>query len=85
MVAGLGLAVICCVIAILTRHRPIAFPVALAFTAVAAGFAVATLKTVQVAHPVLTRPAGNVAISGFVEVREERERTDRIVVRALSF
>jgi competence protein ComEC len=36
-------------------------------------------------HPVLTRPAGNVAIGGFVEVREERERTDRIVVRAPSF
>ena len=29
----------------------------------------------------LARPAGNVAIAGFVEVREERERTDRIVVR----
>jgi competence protein ComEC len=56
----------------------------LAFTALAAGFAVATLKSIQVAHPILARPAGNVAVSGFVEVREERERTDRIVVRALS-
>ena len=53
-------------------------------TAVAAGFAVATLKTVQIAHPILARPAWNVAVAGFVEVREERERTDRIVVRVLS-
>ena len=35
-----------------------------ACAAVAAGFAVATLKTVQVAHPVLARPAGNVADRG---------------------
>jgi competence protein ComEC len=42
------------------------------------------LKTVQIAHPVLARSASNVAVSGFVEVREERERTDRIVVRAIS-
>ena len=83
--AGSGLALACCVIAIVARRRPIAFPIALAALAVAAGFAVATLKAVQVAHPVLARPAGYAAISGFVEVREERERTDRIVVRALSF
>ncbi len=83
--AGSGLALFCCTIAVAVRRRPIAFPIALAFTAVAAGFAVATLKTARVAHPVLARPAGNVAIAGFVEVREERERTDRVVVRALSF
>src|SRR5690349_631835 len=82
--AGSGLAALCCAIAVVARRRPIAFPVALAFAAVAAGFAVATLKSVQVAHPILARPAGNVAVAGFVEVREERERTDRIVVRALS-
>src|SRR4029079_7259692 len=51
--AGSGLAAFCCVIAFIARRRPIAFPVALAFTAVAAGFAVATLKSVQVAHPIL--------------------------------
>ena len=28
-------------------------------------------------------PAGNIEIAGFVEVREERERSDRVVVRAL--
>jgi competence protein ComEC len=82
--AGLSLAAVCCAIAIAARRQPLAFPIALACTAVAAGFAVATLKTIQVAHPVLARPAGNVAIAGFVEVREERERTERIVVRTLS-
>jgi competence protein ComEC len=82
--AASGLAALCSTIAVVVRKRPVAFPVALAVAAVAAGFAVATLKTVQVAHPILARPAGNVAVAGFVEVREERERTDRIVVRALS-
>ena len=49
----------------------------------AAGFAVATLKTVIIAHPVLHHVARNVEIAGFVEAREERARSDRIVVRAL--
>jgi competence protein ComEC len=82
--AGSGLAAVCSAVAVLARARPIAFPIALACTAIAGGFAVATFTTMRVAHPVLARPAGNVAISGFVEVREERERTDRIVVRVLS-
>jgi competence protein ComEC len=67
-----GLASLCAVATVVARRRPIGFPLALALTALAAGFAVATLKTVQVAHPILARPAGNVAIAGFVEVREER-------------
>src|SRR6478735_10861761 len=45
--AGSGLAALCCVIAFVARRRPIALPVMLAFTAVAAGFAVATLKSVR--------------------------------------
>ena len=49
----------------------------------AAGFATAMLKTVFIAHPVLQVPASNVEIAGYVEVREERDRSDRIVVRAL--
>jgi competence protein ComEC len=83
--AAVSLALACACVAVLARRRPIAFPLALAAAAVSAGFAVATLKTVQVAHPVLVRTAANVTIAGFVEVREERERTDRIVVRALTF
>jgi competence protein ComEC len=47
----------------------------------AAGFAAATIKREIIAHPVLTAPAWNIELAGFVEVREERERSDRIVVR----
>src|SRR6185503_15761378 len=44
-------------------------------------FAVATLRSSLVAHPVLHHVAGSVDLAGFVEVREERERSDRIVLR----
>ena len=71
------------VIAFLARGGRSHFPSLLALTVVAAGFATATLKSVHIAHPVLQAPAGNVEIAGYVEVREERERSDRIVVRAL--
>jgi competence protein ComEC len=81
--AGTGLTAICCIAAFTLRHRPLAFPLALAGAAMAAGFAVATVKALQVAHPVLTRPA-SVALAGFVEAREERERSDRVVVRVSS-
>lgn len=47
----------------------------------AAGLATATVKRAIIAHPVLTAPAWNVDIAGFVEMREERERSDRVVVR----
>jgi competence protein ComEC len=52
---------------------------------VAGGFSVATLRTAQIAHPVLLSGTTNAVITGFVEVREQRERTDRIVVRAVTF
>jgi competence protein ComEC len=67
--------------AILARARPAAFPVLVAVAAACAGFATATIKSAWVAHPVLHHAAGNVAIAGWVETREERERTDRIVVK----
>ncbi len=67
--------------AILVRHRPIGFPLALGAAAVAAGFATVTIKRAVIAHPVLSAPVWNVEISGFVEAREERERSDRITVR----
>lgn len=65
----------------LVRARPVAFPVALGIAAIACGFATGTLRGVYVSHPVLTYPASSVEISGFVEVREDRERSDRIVIR----
>jgi competence protein ComEC len=67
--------------AIFARNRVIAFPIALAFAAASAGFLTATAKRAFVAHPVLQAAAWNVDIAGFVEAREERERSDRIVVR----
>jgi competence protein ComEC len=67
--------------AFLLRRRSIALPVALGMAALAAGFATATLKSTLVAHPILRHAAWNVSIAGFVQVREERERSDRIVVQ----
>ena len=51
--------------------------------AMAAGFAVATVKTARVAHVVLTRPMYSPSLKGFVETREVRERTDRFVLRVV--
>jgi competence protein ComEC len=81
--AGAGLTAFCCAATVLLRHRPVAFSLTLAATAVTAGFTVATVKALQVAHPVLERPA-SVAVTGFVEMREERERSDRVIVRVSS-
>ncbi|MGA7489766.1 MAG: ComEC/Rec2 family competence protein [Xanthobacteraceae bacterium] len=67
--------------AILCRRRAVAFPLALGGAALAAGLATATIKAAVIAHPVLSAPVWNVDVAGFVETREERERSDRIVVR----
>ena len=80
-IAALALFAAASMTAFLARRRPVGFPVAIAFAAAAAGFAAGTVKRATVAHPVLAMPAWNVAITGYVEVREERERSDRIVVR----
>jgi len=81
--AAAGAAVIAIAIAIAARERPVAFPLAIGFAAIAAGFATATLKTVLIAHPVLQTTASTVTLSGFVEIREERERSDRVVIHVL--
>jgi competence protein ComEC len=73
-------AAVFCVIAFLARRRR-AFPAVLMAAALAAGFATAALKAARVAHEVLARPLPSVALKGFVETREERERTDRFVLR----
>jgi competence protein ComEC len=64
-------------------RRQKAFPAAVMIAALAAGFATATLKTARVAHGVLARPMFSVSLKGFVETREERERTDRFVLRVV--
>jgi competence protein ComEC len=69
--------------AIISRHRPLAFPAAVGAAALAAGFATAAIKCAVIAHPVLSAPVWNVDVAGFVETREERERSDRIVVRVV--
>jgi competence protein ComEC len=81
VLATIGLAGALTVAAFFARARPVAFPVVLGLATAAAGFATATTKTALIAHPVLRHPAANVAIAGWVEVAEERERTDRIVLR----
>ena len=78
--AGLLLGLASAAAAVALRARPVAL-IALAIAMVAAGFATATLRSLHVAHAVLPFPAFGVDISGFVEVREERERSDRIVIR----
>jgi len=67
---------------LLRRHK--AFPVAVMLAAAAAGFAIATWKTARVAHDVLARPIYSAALTGFVETRDIRERTDRFVLRVVS-
>jgi competence protein ComEC len=79
--AALALFVGTAAAAIAARRRPLAFPLALAIAAAAAGFTTATAKRVLIAHPVLQAAAWNVEVAGFVEIREERERSDRIVVK----
>jgi competence protein ComEC len=79
--ATLALAAATAVASFFARARPVAFPLLLGAAAAAAGFAAVTLKTARVDHPILHHVAWNITLSGFVEVREERERSDRIVVR----
>lgn len=62
------------------RRRAVAFAVLAAVTALAAGFALATVTSRWAAHPVLQHPLFDAQVTGWVTSREERERTDRIVV-----
>ena len=79
--AAAALALAGVIVAFLARRRAFGFALALGFAAIAAGFAVATLQAARVAHPVLQYPVASVSLTGFVEVREARERSDRVVIR----
>jgi competence protein ComEC len=79
--AALPLATGAVAAAVTLRGHVIAFSVALSLSAIAAGFAVATIKTALIAHPVLRLPASGVTITGVVELREESQHTDRFVLR----
>jgi competence protein ComEC len=75
-------AVLLCAAAFLLRRQRI-FPLAVMIAAMAAGFACATWRTAWIAHGVLARPMYSVSLSGFVETRDVRERTDRFVLRVV--
>jgi competence protein ComEC len=79
--AATALAAVCAVGAISLRRHLVAFIAGLFVFSIAAGFAVATVKTAMIAHPVLRYAASGVTISGFVELREESQHTDRFVLR----
>ena len=83
--ATLPLAIGAIAVAFAARRRPFAFPLAVGIAGVFAGLAIATLQTARIAHPILQIPVASAMLSGFVEVREERERSDRIVVRVERF
>src|ERR1700761_6926757 len=78
-VAAVTAAGLCVVAFLLRRHK--VFPFAVMVASMAAGFATATWKTARIAHEVLAKPAYSVSLSGFVEARDIRERTDRFVLR----
>jgi competence protein ComEC len=67
--------------AVLCRHHPVGLPTALGTAAIAAGFLTATLKAAIIAHPVLSTTVWNAEVTGYVEILEERERSDRITLR----
>src|SRR5262245_60269338 len=82
--AAVLLAAALVVVAVAARRQAAAFSGAVLIAAVAAGFAGASLKSTLIAHPVLERPVFGVSVAGFVEVREERERTDRVVLKVVN-
>ncbi len=49
-------AVAAIIVAVLLRRRPVGLVLSLGFLAIAAGFAIATLKTALIEHPVLRYP-----------------------------
>ncbi len=81
--AALAMAIVA--VAIVARRRPAGFPIALGIAATACGFCLATLHTARIAHPVLQISTWTAQVAGFVETREEREKSDRIVVRVHRF
>jgi hypothetical protein len=74
--AASGLMAAGAIAAVLLRRHPVAFVLGLGFFAIAADFAVATLKTVLIDHPVLRDPAYSVSLAGFVELREGSQKTE---------
>jgi hypothetical protein len=55
--------------------------VAVGTATIACGFAIATVRTALISHPVQRYAASGVTITGCVELREESQHTDRFVLR----
>jgi competence protein ComEC len=77
---------VCALAAVLLRRQIVPQKIvlnviALGLFGICLGFAVATLKTALIQHPVLRFPASGVTVAGFVELREESQHTDRFVLR----
>lgn len=83
LIAALAAASILIALAWLARRHARLFRWQL-IAALACGFAAATLKAAYVAHPVLTRTLYKAALTGYVETREVRERSDRFVLRVVT-
>ncbi|MBR0756827.1 ComEC family competence protein [Bradyrhizobium jicamae] len=81
--AAAVVAITLCGVALLLRRQKL-FPALVMLAAVAAGFATATWKTARIAHTVLARPIFSASLTGFVETRDIREKTDRFVLRVVS-
>jgi competence protein ComEC len=83
--APVGAFALAAIVVWLLRARPVGFTLAILSAALVAGFLTATLRTWRAEHTVLTRPLFGASLSGWIETREERERTDRIVIALASF
>jgi competence protein ComEC len=78
--AVLGLFMAASLIAFLCRRKTLAFTLVMLCAAACAGFACATTKAALIGHPVLKYTVTGAEVTGWVERREERERTDRITI-----
>src|SRR5581483_4299986 len=76
-----GFSALCAFAVVLSRRHATAFIMALGVFAIALGFAAATMKTALIAHPVLHHSASGATLSGYVELREESQHTDRFLLR----
>ncbi|WP_126399133.1 ComEC/Rec2 family competence protein [Blastochloris tepida] len=83
LIAALLTALTFTALAIAARAHPLGFPLAVAAAAFAAGFAAASLRTALIAHPVLARPLV-ATVSGFVADRDQREKSDRVILHVTS-
>jgi competence protein ComEC len=69
--------------ALLARRHTLLFTGTILVATAALGFAIASIKSALIAHPILDRPVYGASVKGFIEVREERERSDRIVIKVV--